>query len=180
MGGRVRCFMVERTERFVRSLRRYAAGGKRSCPLAWGYHNAEVVIDRVDRPGYEFLESDEWQINGHRLFFRPGETTVFTLREAPAGAMWFADFYDQIYRPQLEHCLVVKLPCGTEWCVDGQANNCTIADDHRQERHHCWVITGTLPDITVGKGGPTCAAGAGSIATGAYHGFLRAGYLEEC
>jgi hypothetical protein len=97
------------------------------------------------------------------------------------GAMWFAPWLDDIYcKPQLEHTLVVKTP-GGDWVIDSCARNCTIPDDHKQEKHHCWIIEGTVPpDITVGKNGPTCGAGAGSIWAGKYHGFLRNGYLEEC
>jgi hypothetical protein len=102
------------------------------------------------------------------------------LSELPAGAMWFADWYDKSYcKPQLEHVLVVKTP-GGDWVVDAQSSNCTMSDDFKQEKHHCWIIEGELPNITVSKNGKTCAAGGGSILIGSYHGFLRNGYLEQC
>lgn len=99
---------------------------------------------------------------------------------APVGAMWFAEWFDNSFCvPQLEHVLVVKTP-GGEWVVDSQSSNCTMPEDFKQEKHHCWIIEGELPNITVSKNGKTCAAGGGSIQTGNYHGFLRNGYLEEC
>jgi hypothetical protein len=205
MGKRIRCFMLERTDEFQRYLRRFTFGSK-PCPSRgeWG-HDASVDLDIVtlageelegtiirdvdrddprwplacEKCGYEFTSDDEWQSNTNRLYRMPDGSLTHPA-DAPAGAMWFVPWYDAIYTPQLEHCLVVKLPGGHDWVVDSCASNCTMPDDRRQERHHCWVISGTLPDVTAGKDGPTCAAGAGSIAAPGYHGFLRGGYLEEC
>jgi len=63
--------------------------------------------------------------------------------------------------------------------IDGPANNCTRKDDPGQKHHHCWVRHGVPPSITVDKNGPTCEAGAGSILTKNWHGFLRNGMLVE-
>lgn len=105
---------------------------------------------------------------------------VTSLNDLPAGAMWFADWYDDSFcKPQLAHVLVVKTP-GGDWIVDSQSSNCTMPDDRKQEKHHCWIIEGELPNITVSKNGVTCTAGGGSIICGIYHGFLRNGYLEQC
>lgn len=99
--------------------------------------------------------------------------------KAPAGAMYRATWLT-------EHCtsqddgapLIVNTPGGA-WLVDDQASNCTMPDDRRQERHHCWVRHGVPPLITVDKAGVTCGAGAGSIQCGNYHGFLQQGYLVD-
>lgn len=206
MGGRIQCFVAEPTDGFVRSLRRFQFSTSASpCPSPRGYHNACAVIDEIERPGFEFdgdgspdwpredsrwpprcdcgyafTEADEWQVNTDRMYRRADGTGFrFPIRDAPAGAMWFAPFYDRLFVPQLEHCVMVMTP-GGEWCIDSMAKNCTIPDDLRQGRHHCWVIEGTLPNISVSKNGPTCGAGAGSIKCGSYHGFLRNGFLEEC
>lgn len=105
---------------------------------------------------------------------------VENISDLPAGAMWFADWLDDTFcKPQLAHVLVVKTP-GGDWVVDSQASNCGMPEDSRQQKHHCWIIEGELPNITVSKNGKTCAAGGGSIQTGNYHGFLRNGYLENC
>jgi hypothetical protein len=70
--------------------------------------------------------------------------------------------------------LHVILPNGHEWDVDGRASNCTLKDDRT---HRCWIRSGDPPKVTAGKKGHTCSAGAGSIAAGSYHGFLRDGVL---
>lgn len=105
------------------------------------------------------------------------------MKDAPAGAMCFSPWEDLFYTPQLEHCVEVKLPDphGTWWGVDSQAVNCTMKEDFKQKLHHCWVIEGTeLPNISISKGGVTCAAGAGSIQVSGWHGWLRNGRLVEC
>jgi len=64
------------------------------------------------------------------------------------------------------------------WTVTGRASNCAMPDD----RHHrCWVLHGDpeRPEtMHVDKEGPTCKAGAGSIAVPGYHGFLDHGALR--
>lgn len=69
------------------------------------------------------------------------------------------------------HCV---LPNGHSWDVDSRASNCGSRDD---SEHRCWVRVGDPeadpPTVQVSKDGLTCAAGAGSIASGDYHGFLR-------
>jgi hypothetical protein len=74
--------------------------------------------------------------------------------------------------------LIVILPNGWEWDADSRASNCTMKDDRT---HRCWVRTGEPPNVTVGKTGNTCAAGAGSILTpDGWHGFLESGFLRSC
>ncbi len=217
---RIRCFLVEPTDRVQQKLRRYSQDGqwdaeqkktvyRSPCPLNNGYyHNAEVPIEDAqavfsergsisngareeDAPrddprwpiqclcGYVFQEQDAWQLFCERIYRRIDTGEEVTLRDAPPGAMWYAPWLDQFHQPQDAHNLVVKLPDHSDWCVDSQANNCTMADDVRQERHHCWTRQGTPPDVDVSKNyGPTCQAGAGSIASHAWHGFLRNGWLE--
>jgi hypothetical protein len=69
--------------------------------------------------------------------------------------------------------LMAVLPNGRRWDIDSRAANCALPKD---TTHRCWVRTGELPKITVGKvGGPTCTAGAGSIVAGDYHGMLQNG-----
>lgn len=70
--------------------------------------------------------------------------------------------------------LYVVLPNGHEWDVDSRASNCTRRDD---TEHRCWVREGEPPNVTAGKVGNTCSAGAGSILSGDYHGFLVNGIL---
>jgi hypothetical protein len=63
-------------------------------------------------------------------------------------------------------------PNGGHWDIDSRASNCTLPDD---QTHRCWIRHGDLPVITVDKSGLTCAAGAGSILAGDYHGFIQNG-----
>lgn len=145
--SRIKCFLVEDT-------------GKRD---VWDALNeAGEKIGENSRPIYRRTDTGE---------------EVNYLSELPAGAMWFADWYEQLFNPQLEFSLIVKTP-GGDWHVDQQSSNCTMPEDRQQEKHHCWIIEGEIPNITVSKNGITCGAGAGSILIGNYHGFLRNGYLE--
>lgn len=102
------------------------------------------------------------------------------------GAMWLADWYRRSSTPageralfgwdwgnQYEPPLLVATP-GGEWNIDSRASNCTLKTDRL---HRCWIRHGTPPNITVDKAGRSCAAGAGSIQAGSYHGFLRNGQL---
>lgn len=73
--------------------------------------------------------------------------------------------------------LTCVCPDGHHWFIDGRASNCTMKDD---DVHRCWVRRGRPEDGTlhVDKNGVTCAAGAGSIDTGQWHGFLHNGELH--
>lgn len=73
--------------------------------------------------------------------------------------------------------LMVVLPNGHHWDVDSRANNC---DKQEDTTHRCWVRSGNpeTEPVTAGKDGPTCTAGAGSIQSGDYHGFLVNGVLS--
>lgn len=98
------------------------------------------------------------------------------LAAVPPGGMWDADWMHDCIGPNTDgRVLVVKLPNGNDWIIDSRASNCTLPND---DNHRWWVRHGEPPNITVDKlGGPTCAAGAGSILSGNYHGFLRNGEL---
>jgi hypothetical protein len=64
------------------------------------------------------------------------------------------------------------LPTGYQWDMDSRASNCTLPNERA---HRCWTKTGSpeAGTLDVGKGGHTCAAGAGSIDAPGWHGFLR-------
>lgn len=73
--------------------------------------------------------------------------------------------------------LNVVCPDGDQWDVNSRARNCTMRED---ATHRCWVLHGDASKgepVTVDKSGRTCDAGAGSIQTSKWHGFLRAGRL---
>jgi hypothetical protein len=75
--------------------------------------------------------------------------------------------------------LNVMLPNGITWDVDSRASNCDMPND---VLHRCWQRRFNpeteTPKFTVGKDQPTCGAGAGSIQSGDYHGFLHDGALR--
>lgn len=113
---------------------------------------------------------------------RVGTDEIFAgVMELPAGAMWDADWMSTAARSVDGRCIVVRLPNGLDWVIDSQASNCTRPG----EEHDCWCRHGAPPLLTVDKvpepGRSTCAAGAGSIASGKgdcyWHGFLRGGQL---
>lgn len=109
------------------------------------------------------------------IYRRVDNGQEITLNEAPVGAIWRATWFED--DPQFcgtdGKSYVCKTP-GGNWCIDTQASNCTKPND---KVHKCWCRHGEAPNFTVDKVGNTCAAGAGSIQIGNYHGFLRNGYL---
>jgi hypothetical protein len=126
---------------------------------------------------YVFAEADPWQVFSESLYRREDTAELVSLRSAPAGAMWFLTWMRGFFNPQLGDSPLCVMTPGGEWIIDAQASNCTMPDDHNQQRHHCWIARGTPPNVTVDKSGATCAAGAGSIQAGNYHGFLQNGCL---
>lgn len=191
------------------------------CPLPWGYHDHMILLkDRPyglvgsinassdpDRPsddspywpthcacGYAFQEDDPKQVFNMRLYRGAPDGQLYTLRDAPPGAMWDAEwFHDCEWMVGPDGiALMVKLPNGNDWCVDQEASNCTrtqwqpVEGQPNSRRwggrtHYCWVRTGDprTGNVHVGKDGNTCAAGAGSILSGNYHGFLHHGFLTD-
>jgi len=143
--------------------------------------------NNCDRCGVAFEADDEYQLFKRHLFKRQDTGELFTLADAPPGACWDASWmisdWNRDKRGSGYHvgpdgrCLVVKTPDGHDWMVDARCSNCTLPDD---DEHFCWVRHGRPEDGTlhVDKNGKTCSAGAGSIATGKWHGFLHNGYLH--
>ncbi len=200
----VKCFFLDPAGALKRSLRRFANGNCPARPGEYSYHDASVPYDVVvdDQPmgtygtreedapphdderwprvcacGYQFTESDNYQLFTDRLYRRSDTGEELTLREATPGAMWDAFWFEQrpAYTGPDGRSLVVKLPNGHEWMIDGPANNCTDMEGSHRGDHKCWVRHGQPPVLTVDKNGVTCAAGGGSILSGDYHGFLRDG-----
>lgn len=192
MTDRIRCFWIERTDRAIYVLRRYAhAQPGNECPGEMRFHDARAEIDEHDlilsppdeegdqyieaipAPSeddprwplrcsacmYDFTERDAFQVNQEPIYERRDTGERYTLRDAPAGAMWDSWWMGSWQGADGIH-LTVKLPDGTDWCVDGPA-----ASDHKP-----WSREGTIPDVTANP----------SILSPNYHGFLRAGYLERC
>lgn len=132
--------------------------------------------------GYQFAADDERQVFTTLLYrvaaVVPGAALEVgaetSLRDAPPGAMWWAEWLPEWYRGFDGRSLCVRCPGGGDWLVDSEATNCTMKGDRE---HRCWIRHGEPPFVTVDKNGKTCAAGAGSIMVNDYHGFLRQGVL---
>lgn len=136
--------------------------------------------DKCDRCG----SARPADVTDRRIFREP-------LRKAPDGAVVLepqpGDCYYRYHKDTVcvwANCggdhLHVVCPDGVHWDTNSRANNCTRKEDRT---HRCWVLhgdprKGELP--TVAKDGDTCSAGAGSIATSGYHGFLVNGVLRKC
>lgn len=214
----VKCFFVVPNGFIRRSLRRYTSSelNPDKCPISKYYHNAQTVLDEIadvphDRPyewskddprwpvacecGYQFKDNDQWQVFCDTLYRRTDTGGIISLKTP--GAMYHATWLTGDYWVGPDgNALMVILPDGHAWHVDGRANNCDSPckncgqpysvhhagnapcmkyDDVRP--HKCWIRHGTVPHITVDKNGVTCGAGAGSIMTDKWHGFLRDGVL---
>ncbi len=178
----VACFWTEPTDTAEESFRRFVFEAK--CAGKSGYHTASVYLGIApwhdgelygcgDLPseelrrdprwptscscGYAFRPADEWQHNLDRQFRRVDTGERFTIRSAPAGAMWDAKWWNEPGPDGITLC--VKLPDGCDWMVDGPASN-----------GGRWTRTGTVPNISASP----------SILTDRYHGFLTGGVLVSC
>lgn len=111
------------------------------------------------------------------IFIHP-ETKAEVRLPLPAGACFDGDWYHGHRTGPDGRRLVVVLPNGHHWHLDSRCSNCTLPED---KEHRCWVRHGRPEDGTlhVDKDGLTCSAGAGSIQSGDYHGFLHNGHLES-
>lgn len=150
----------------------------------WTYADDAPEIDHSDprwpthcECGYAFTPDDQFQVSRDHIFRRTDTGELLSLRKAPPGAMYDAEWLPQSFPVGEDgRRLYVVCPSGITWCIDGRASNCTMPEDNN---HKCWVRHGTVPQITVDKNGVTCAAGGGSIIAGNYHGFLRNGEFTE-
>ena len=122
----------------------------------------------------------DWEGHIGKPRYRRLDTGEELRGDLPAGALYVAD-PERKYRYTRGHdgdAVVCVLPDGDHWHIDSFANNCTLPNDRE---HRCWVRHGSKPGVIhVDKQGLTCSAGAGSIATKQFHGFLHNGELYSC
>lgn len=204
----MKCFWLEPTDREKRYLRRYSVGHRDDCPGPMRYHDEMAFLDESQETwsdekrhwidsgqtardfaghplwpthcacGYEFTDRDERQLFTSHVYRRIDTDEEMTLRDAPVGAMWDATWHhgwSAMCGPD-GRSIICRVPTNHDWCIDGPCSNCTRPN----EPHKCWVRHGEPPNLTVDKNGNTCAAGAGSILTSTWHGFLRNGELVGC
>jgi hypothetical protein len=207
--SRIPCyFLAELEQPAYRSWLRVYEGvekGEQKCERngGYGYHNALILIGdfqgeppssgpdpqadpadqrwpaKCDHCDHVFGQKAFRGTHNHYLYRRSDNGELTTIDEATPGAMWWAPWLSdsEHWRGFDGRTLVVRLPGRHDWIVDSVASNCTKPNDRT---HRCWIRTGEPPNVTVGKsGGNTCSAGAGSILTDKWHGFLRGGYLVK-
>lgn len=144
--------------------------------------------ETCERCDYLFAPDDEWQDwqeqvyrradNGElRVLHQNASAVTIGVPTAEVGACWNAWWMPYTKGPD-GMTLMVRCPDGHDWMVDSRASNCGSPDD---DEHRCWVRHGDPKEcqVTVDKNGNTCSAGAGSIQTPNWHGFLRNGVLVE-
>ena len=103
--------------------------------------------------------------------FVPGQARLYT--HAPGQNECYAGWSNCDGR----HWEIV-CPGGEVWDINSRARNCTKRQGTPGwDTHRCWVVHGEPPNVHVDKVGDTCAAGAGSIQTSNWHGFLHNGEL---
>lgn len=145
----------------------------------------------------EFSRAGAEHCSAAPLYLLPdgSETTSCSL---PPGSLYdWSWMHDKCPMPDgIFLCCV--LPNKHHWLVDGRASNCGSpcmvcgvryrehTDDagHRYvdsvPAHRCWIRHGDprTGNVHVDKNGLTCDAGAGSIQSGEWHGFLHNGMLH--
>jgi hypothetical protein len=192
--SRIECFWLEPTELASSELRRYekisySPMPPDSCPQnRMRHHDTTVYVGEVSYPfqpegingygcddvphddlnwpktchtcGFSFREEDHWQHNVNRLFKGAPDGKFYTLRNAPPGAMYDASWFGAKGSDGI--ALAVVLP--------PNGGDDVWMPDHSSKQGNPWTRTGTIPKVT-------CTP---SILTSNYHGYLRAGWLEEC
>jgi len=226
---RIQCFYLDPTSKVRVSLRRYAGqcphGGCHDTSVVIGEETVLAVdqavtlseisttpaVDVIEphdsrwpvlcsHCDYIFSSRDARQRKEERIYRRSDTGELITLKEAPLGAMWYADAANEWYKRWKGSdgkSLIVRTP-GGDWAIDTRAANCdskcvcgvpyvqhnNVPCKHYVDArpHNCWIRHGIPPLIHVDKNGKTCGAGAGSWIgyKDKWHGFLHDGVLISC
>ena len=182
------CFFLDRLPKIRRRLRRFTMN--RDCPVQSpdkvSCCNASAPLDEIGYTneiiewfdwthlderwpkqcaacGYVFVADDNWQVASDFIYRRTDTGEELVWRDAPAGAMIDCHWMRPHWRGPDGLCLMVKLPNGCEWIVDGPA----ASQDDKSKAG--WTRTGTPPNVTATP----------SILARDYHGFLRDGVLVD-
>ena len=202
----IKCFVMEPTDQYDVYLRKYETTEPGSCEGRKWYHDSQNFLGRcyeqellsydpdakthsigdylphgdgrwpvACKCGFKFTGQATHQYFPHRLYKHVDTGELFTQSDFPVGALWRAAYLEE-YKPYCGidgQSWMCRTP-GGDWNIDSRASNCTMPND---TVHKCWCRHGIAPNFTVDKVGLTCAAGAGSIQCGSYHGFLQNGFL---
>lgn len=149
-------------------------------PKGWPPVSDPAWPTACDKCGAELSDDNSTRHSGGRTLFKRYDNGEPIEPYKVVGAV----IEDREYGPfgHDGRSLICTVPGPHPWHIDSRANNCTMPKD---DVHRCWVRTGKPEDGTlhVGKSAPgqtTCKAGAGSIQTGQWHGFLHHGALRDC
>jgi hypothetical protein len=112
--------------------------------------------------GYAFRDEDTWQVFQQGIYRRVNTGAEMTIEDAPAGAMWDAWWYGEPRYPDGIQ-LMVKLPNGSDWWVDGPFAG----------GGGSWTRTGTPPVVTASP-----SIWSRRDLPNSYHGWLRDGVLR--
>jgi hypothetical protein len=134
----IRCFLMQPTGEYARWLRRFSEEGLKCKTSILGYHNAEHPIEVVRSNGgppksgdvwdhgdprwpqlcdcgHVFDEDDFHQVLYRTLYRREDTGNVYTIFDAPVGAMWYVDWVPKDDHGFDGHSIVLKTPGGDAW-----------------------------------------------------------------
>jgi hypothetical protein len=174
------------------------------------YHNAEALISEIqaempvsgdlgvphddprwplkcDHCAYIFQPEDQWQVNHRRKYVHQATGRTYALTgpencntdksiDAPVGALWRADWLEDLdWRGPDGKSYIVRTP-GGDWTIDGPS---TTGGGVRQSKESGggWTRSGEAPHFTVR---PSILIGKQPNGSYTYHGFMNAGFLDEC
>lgn len=117
-----------------------------------------------------FQVDDPYQVHVEGLWAGSPNGELVTLRNAPAGALWNAEWFPE--RGPDGRSLCLQLPGGSAWHIDGPSAR-QLADVTAPRfapgRPAAWQRWGAVPKITVTP----------SVLTPGFHGVVKDGYLES-
>lgn len=180
------CFFCERIPRIRQNLRRLCLG--RTCPTnALRSCDASVFLRDIDYAGdlievfehpkddplwpkscggcgYQFLDSDYWQVSSNFVYRNPNTNEILTEYELPPGSLYRAHWHEDIkhWTGPDGFSVMCVLPNKCHWLIDGPSR------DSGQQKS--WSRSGELPRISVSP----------SIQAEDYHGYLTDGVLRSC
>lgn len=146
-------------------------------PKEWPPEDDPVWPTKCDQCGVELNEENSRRHSGAKHIYVRQDNGTEIIPSQVVGAVTENREYGPFGSDG--RGLTVTIPGPHTWRIDSRAKNCKLPDD---DVHRCWVRTGKPEDGTlhVGKHGNTCKAGAGSIDTGQWHGYLHHGELKDC
>jgi hypothetical protein len=162
-------------------------GGYKTYPA----HDVEIAEDDPRWPstcqacGQPMPDFAERQLSQDQLWRRVDTGELIAKILFPPGALYYVEGPHYHFASVFEaggpdgRVLAAVCPDGSHWCIESRASNCTMKND---DKHRCWVRHGDprAGTVHVDKNGLTCGAGAGSILTGRWHGFLHNGQFVSC